>query len=520
MLKSALLDFYIDEELSTAKQQLLKDFNDVCQGEQVKIGTHIPLRREGANRAQREVDDMFTMITSLDELLLLSKLPTYVTDNADKIPSTRLYEGDFSVIMNILEKMDGKLSNFGSALSAISRDVCALQSKSSSTEAKVGGVIPKKVTAGLELNIDRIGLNDWPALPSCSAGAPVMTSYGNPSALPSVDSAPKEVTNTNTVIASTSGVSVGMSKATDGYLSSLQEKQWSVLASTPVATDNRFAVLASTDDENRDDRPFVLPRQRSGRSAGKRSRQLSAAKGGQQTNRVPEGQRSQIQSSGRQKSRLVTGQSAAATLGLWAAKKAVKKAVFCVDNVGLACNEDDIRAHVSDMGVQVFTCFETKPRRRPNESADDVKDRKAFRLCTNASDRDRLLNPDVWPESIRVSDWFSLRDKKDQVINVEKRRRINESAQLAADEVSSQDPAGSVDNRRQASAAVNIGDDGVAEQESGVVVTAVDHDVCAASETMDTAGTEDEVEGDDDDDVDDNEDDDGDQTTIYHGERQ
>ena len=92
MSKSALLDFYIDEELSTAKQQLLKDFNDVCQGEQVKIGTHIPLRREGANRAQREVDDMLTMITSLDELLLLSKLPTYVTDNADKIPSRGLQD--------------------------------------------------------------------------------------------------------------------------------------------------------------------------------------------------------------------------------------------------------------------------------------------------------------------------------------------------------------------------------------------------------------------------------------------
>ena len=50
---------------------------------------------------------------------------------------------------------------------------------SQSPEAKVGGVIPKKVIAGLELNIDRIGLNDWPALPSFSAGAPVMTSYGS-----------------------------------------------------------------------------------------------------------------------------------------------------------------------------------------------------------------------------------------------------------------------------------------------------------------------------------------------------
>jgi len=40
------------------------------------------------------------------------------------------YEGDFGVIMAILEKMENKLNMFVSALSAISRDVFTLKSKS------------------------------------------------------------------------------------------------------------------------------------------------------------------------------------------------------------------------------------------------------------------------------------------------------------------------------------------------------------------------------------------------------
>ena len=65
------------------------------------------------------------------------------------------------------------------------------------------------------------------------------------------------------------------------------------------------------------------------------------------------------------------------------------------------------------------------------------------------SDRDRLLNSDVWPDSIRISDWFYLRDKKDQVVIVEKRRRIDESGYRSVDEVSSQALAGSGDSQRQ-----------------------------------------------------------------------
>jgi len=86
----------------------------------------------------------------------------------------------------------------------------------------------------------------------------------------------------------------------------------------------------------------------------------------------------------------ITGKSSAASLGIWAAKKSITKAVFCVDNVHLACKEDDIRAFITSLGVDVFSCFKTKPRRRPNEAPEDVQDRSAFRVCVNAAGRDHL----------------------------------------------------------------------------------------------------------------------------------
>ena len=68
------MDFYDDEALSAAKQQLLKDFNSIRLRVEMDSVPHIPQRREGVNRAQREVDDMFVMLNALDERLLLSNL--------------------------------------------------------------------------------------------------------------------------------------------------------------------------------------------------------------------------------------------------------------------------------------------------------------------------------------------------------------------------------------------------------------------------------------------------------------
>jgi len=149
--------------------------------------------------------------------------------------------------------------------------------------------------------------------------------------------------------------------------------------------------------------------------AAKRQRQQSAVQPARQGEQLPPS---------RQGMTIVTGKSSAATLGVWAATKTITKAVFCVDNVHLACKEDDIRAHVVSLGVEVFSCFKTKPRRRPNEAPEDVQDRSAFRVSVNAAGRDRLLNPESWPDSVWIADWF-FRDRSSQVNNEEKRRWVS-----------------------------------------------------------------------------------------------
>jgi len=307
------------------------------------------------------------------------------------------------------------------------------------------------------------------------------------------------------VTTSTSSISADMSKASDGYLSSVSGAQWSTLMSTPQGNANRFAVLASTDDDDdRGDQQFTLVRsQRAVRSSAKRQRERSSAQAGRQSNQPPASQRS----------RLITGQSSAVASGLWAAKTIVKKAVVCVDNVSLACNEDDIRAYVSKQGIEVFTCFKTNPRRRTNETAEDVSDRKAFRLCINAADRDRIFNPDAWPASIRISDWF-FRDKNNRGDNNEKRRRINDSAQRGVT-ASSRGSAG--DKPHQGGAVVN-------QDDLNETIAAASSAAGASAVAMDTVSNEQATDsdiGDGGDGQDDSADDNANQTTIYqYGECQ
>jgi len=132
---------------------LLQDINKVNVGFAMP---HIPHQRQEENRAARSVDDMFTFMTILDENKALDMLPKYVASGLESMPSTRLYEGDFGVLLATIDRMSGRLDTFGSALSAISRDVYALQAKAVVVNTKSTGV----------LNLDNLQV--WPELPCTS----------------------------------------------------------------------------------------------------------------------------------------------------------------------------------------------------------------------------------------------------------------------------------------------------------------------------------------------------------------
>jgi len=89
--------------------------------------------------------------------------------------------------------------------------------------------------------------------------------------------------------------------------------------------------------------------------------------------------------------------------GISAARELKQKTVFYIGNVNADCTAFDLRTFVTDMNVEVFSCFEVQPRRR---RGDELIRQSAFRLCINDKDRDRLLNAGRWPVSVTVSEWY------------------------------------------------------------------------------------------------------------------
>ena len=70
----------------------------------------------------------------------------------------------------------------------------------------------------------------------------------------------------------------------------------------------------------------------------------------------------------------------------------------------MAISAQDMENFISGLNVKIISLFETKPRRRKEDSVPE--DRKAFRVCINKTDQERLMDETVWPDYVSVSEWF------------------------------------------------------------------------------------------------------------------
>ena len=107
---------YYYKDITAAKTRLLYDLRSMDLAEKVP---HLPTRRDVDSRLAREVDDIISVFTFLDEQKSLDKLPKYVADGSDNMPTTRLYEGDLKVFMDQLIRMDGKMAALSSTLDIV-----------------------------------------------------------------------------------------------------------------------------------------------------------------------------------------------------------------------------------------------------------------------------------------------------------------------------------------------------------------------------------------------------------------
>jgi len=365
---------------------------------------HVPHRRDGDNQLMRETDDILLIFHCLDEHKLLDKLPRYVSDGPDNMPSARLYEGELNTVMRILDSLKKKMAEQGAVLSKVSRDV---------QEIQVGYVSQSQSTTGrlAPVFVDHTGVLPGPG--------------------PSFVSISDEATG-------------GISNRWETVSTRQDRNDWALMASTPtpVPLANRYAAL-STDDDDRsehaageDQAAYTTVVRRS----TKRQRPR-ATPPPPQPQRQQQQQHSTTEQSRRQRrAPTVFGTSSTARAGnIVAAKKLYKKAIYCIDNVSTSCTVDNIRRFVSGLSVDVWSCFEVKPRRRPDEDEESVTDRKAFRLCINEAHSAKLLNGSAWPESITISEWLF---KPASSAGDGKRRRLSGSRTVTV-EARSSDSGGS-----------------------------------------------------------------------------
>jgi len=109
-----LIDFYEVDAVCCAKKQLLSDVETlISTGSLSTKPPSLPTKRTGDDRLIKDIDDIFALITFLDECKMLSSLPLYVSDDPDGMPSSRLYEGDLQSLVAYLSKLDQKVAMFG-----------------------------------------------------------------------------------------------------------------------------------------------------------------------------------------------------------------------------------------------------------------------------------------------------------------------------------------------------------------------------------------------------------------------
>jgi hypothetical protein len=397
VLKSATIDFFSDMDIKIAKQQLLADINRMDLTEQLP---HIPTRREGNDRLVREVDDVITLFTLLDERKLLDALPTYVSDSPDNMPSTRLYEGDIKVVMDHLNRMDEKMAAFGSTLFGVVHDIHTLQTTLASRPQDIQlQAAPQRPV----VNNDVIRSQQVNALTAGNSRVGSLTSRST----------------TTTVAGSSSAAVVQQVPLRPSW-----ENIMSASAASAAVTASSDINVPSTDYDSHtepDEPPYTVVRSKKRRRRG-HSQQLTEDR---ITSNVPlsysaaaaAGHSShpgtnQTTTRTRRNGPLLVGKrptSATNTSGtaLVAARQFPKKSVFYVDNVDCSVDVDDLKRFVAGLSVHVVSCFEVEPRKRRSErGGNEAPISKAFRLCIYENACELLLDPSKWPAYVRISEWF------------------------------------------------------------------------------------------------------------------
>jgi hypothetical protein len=419
-LKSVLRDFYNADDLDTAKVQLLHDLESLNLPDKPP---HTSRRRDGNNRIAYEVDDMFALITFADEHKLFDKLPIYVTNNVDCLPSLHVTEGDLRFLLSRLDKLDERLDGLHTSSSNMAADILAIRRSVVDITSKQVIAIGSTAAATIGNSIGN-SMPSVPSVPSTAAEATnrlytttIAHNLPYPGIKPTTQSWAAAV-----AAASTTPVSSGNHAAPPSQLLPAKAVQSNSLFVVKSTHETDHETDHSVNDGTNSD--FQLYESHSARRHRlKRQRQHTdeeAAMQSQQQQLQQQQQRHQVPHSARKP--LIIGKrisfhgdngcgnlppsatNVSRIFGVRPVFNRTRKTVFCIDNVHCSISREDMFSFLQDLSVDVISLFEVKSRRRRNDT--NYLQRKAFRLCIDERQVDKLLDENRWPADIAISYWF------------------------------------------------------------------------------------------------------------------
>jgi len=416
---------------------------------------HISRRRDSEGRVGREIEDIFSIISVIDEAKMIESIPVFVSDGPQNMPSINLVEGDLAVIMLRFDKLEMDLANLQSTVNksaamhatsfkqpgfkgpsiAVTTAATAAsaachmtgnqdvnrpdfmngQATMSTTaiqpslqrRTRLNHLRDKWLVGSSEQGQGHIG--DWAGVDGYSSTGSISCDDGAGANWKTVSAKKKRRLST---------APEGRVPSQEPHQSNLETaaSEWPPLQQheqlVGVQPNNRSVTVAVTSGMGpaRPPRPTLIGSGDGGGGGGGQNYAAAAAKP-INANRRPRA----IKSTAPMIVGTKKSNPAAATHPgyITAAKPYIGKSVHCIDNVSINVSAEDMAHYVSKLSVTVLSCSEVAPRRTRWQQQNDIEPtgRKAFRLCVPREERDKLLDADRWPAHIAISDWIFSKKK-------------------------------------------------------------------------------------------------------------
>ena len=414
--KSLLMDFYTTEELADAKTLLLNEIDALKVANFPKM---VRRRRDSNGRNALDIDDIMAAITFLDENQLLSKLPSFVSNHPDKMPASRLVEGDFSIVWTKISNLEESINKAVNAnletndmlkqnsdtIASLSVDVKAITTAINHNHSSRYAATCRPID---NVNAQQCGSKSNERVTGATAGRSTCDNQ-----LLIAATSPT-VTSAASFIHESSSVNNVVNTTTD----TRQCSTWGSVASAvhiDGESDNDYETVTSRAQrraEKRKERSSPSEHFHNADNPWKRvndgSRCAAAlADATARAHDIITGVRTALDrnsgstrsvmvspSSGRTSVKL-TGQRSFSTLKA-AERKNTELAVFCISNVGLNYTVNDIRSHSASLGARAIYCYEINSFN---------SDARSFKLAVASTNTNLITDELSWPHRVVVRTW-------------------------------------------------------------------------------------------------------------------